>query len=152
MTADLVPTSPDNAWSVPSETGRLTDILLCRPDNYAWIPTNDIARKTLAERGQPSSAEVTTQYPGFEAALAEAGVALHHVEVGADLPSQVCTRDSSQMTPWGVARTRLAMPQRQGEHRLIESFYSGLGVPSGATRPPSISRVATSTSSAMGCW
>ena len=37
-------------WTLQSETGRLTDVLLCRPDNYAWIPTNAIARATLTKK------------------------------------------------------------------------------------------------------
>ena len=42
-------------WTVSSETGALTDVLVCPPDHYRWIPTNTIVRRTLAEAQQPAT-------------------------------------------------------------------------------------------------
>ena len=121
--------SSATAWRVDSETGRLRDVLLCRPEHYSWIPTNDIARRTLAGGISFDRAAVAAQYGEFEQALEEAGVRLHFLPPQAGLPYQVYTRDSSQMTPWGVAHTRLAMPQRREEHPFVEAFYRAHGVP-----------------------
>ena len=45
-------------WSVDSETGRLTDVLVCPPDHYRWIPANAVARRTLAAGGQAGVARM----------------------------------------------------------------------------------------------
>ena len=129
MSQQLADAPLDTTVRVASETGRLTDVLLCPPDDYRWIPTNDIARRTIAERGEVDAAALRTQYAEFEATLAEAGVARHHLVPEEGLPYQVYTRDSSQMTPWGVARTRLAMPERRGEHAAVNAFYAAAGIP-----------------------
>ena len=34
-------------WGVESEYGRLTDVLVCPPDNFRWLPTSAISRATL---------------------------------------------------------------------------------------------------------
>ncbi|MBI1416413.1 MAG: arginine deiminase [Limimaricola sp.] len=115
---------PDSPlWTLTSETGRLTDVLLCRPDHYAWIPTNAIARATLAEGRPMDRAALMAEYAEFEAALSEAGVRLHHVTPAPGLPYQVYTRDSSQVSPGGPVLTMLAMPQRRGEYAAILDFY-----------------------------
>ena len=37
-------------FRVDSETGRLRDVLLCRPEYYHWIDTNAVAHATLSCR------------------------------------------------------------------------------------------------------
>jgi arginine deiminase len=110
-------------WTLTSETGRLRDVLLCRPDHYQWIPTNAIARATLAAGRPLDRSALMAEYAEFEAALAEAGAACHYLTPAAHLPYQVYTRDSSQVAPHGPALTMLAMPQRRGEYAAILDFY-----------------------------
>ncbi len=110
-------------WTLESETGRLTDVLLCRPDNYAWIPTNAIARATLSSGTAMDRAALIAEYAEFEAALTEAGVARHYLTPEPHLPYQVYTRDSSQTSPLGPALTMLAMPQRRGEYASVLKFH-----------------------------
>lgn len=119
MTHD--PSAP--RWRLSSETGRLTDVLLCRPDHYAWIPTNAIARATLAAAAPLDRARLLAEYAEFEAALDEAGVARHHLAPDPALPYQVYTRDSSQTGPCGPTMTLLAMPQRRGEYAAVTAFH-----------------------------
>lgn len=116
-------------WGVASETGRLTDILLCRPDHYAWIPTNSIARATLAAGTAFDLAGALAQYAELEAALDDAGVARHYLAAEPHLPYQVYARDSSQMTPWGAIVTQLYRPQRRGEYAGVLAFYREAGIP-----------------------
>lgn len=117
-------TPPDSPlWTLTSETGRLTDVLLCRPDHYQWIPTNAIVRATLTEGRPMDRAALRAEYAEFEAALGEAGVRRHHVAPAPGLPYQVYTRDSSQVSPGGPVLTMLAMPQRRGEFAAILDFY-----------------------------
>ena len=110
-------------WTLQSETGRLRDVLLCRPDNYDWIPTNAIARATLTAGTPMDRVRLAAEYAEFEAALTEGGVTRHYLTPEAHLKYQVYTRDSSQVSPDGPALTMLAMAQRRGEYASILSFY-----------------------------
>jgi len=115
------------AWFLDSETGRLRDVLLCRPDHYRWIPTNAVARATLAAGRDLDLQAVQAQYREMEDALDQAGVTRHYLEPEPHLPYQVYTRDSSQVTPWGAAVTALFRPQRRGEWSAVLRFYQESG-------------------------
>jgi N-dimethylarginine dimethylaminohydrolase len=110
-------------WRVESETGRLRDVLLCRPENYQWIDTNAVAHATLSSGAANDPARLLRQYAELEAALVQAGVTLHYTAPEPHLPYQVYTRDSSQTTPWGPVLTQLAMKQRRGEYASLLEFH-----------------------------
>jgi arginine deiminase len=112
-------------WRLDSETGRLRDVLLCPPDHYEWIPTNAIARATLASGAPLDRAALLAEYAEFEAALDQAGVARHRLTPDPALRYQVYTRDSSQTAPGGAVMSLLAMPQRRGEYAAIMDFHGG---------------------------
>jgi N-dimethylarginine dimethylaminohydrolase len=114
-------------FRVDSETGRLRDVLLCRPEYYRWIDTNAVAHATLAAGAANDPARLQTQYRELESALSSAGVTLHYTAPEAQLPYQVYTRDSSQTTPWGPVLTTLAMPQRRGEYASLLEFHGRHG-------------------------
>ena len=114
-------------WRVESETGRLTDVLLCRPTYYRWTDINAVAHATLAAGGANDPTRLQAQYRELEAALTEAGVALHYTTPEPHLPYQVYTRDSSQTTPWGPVLTQLALPQRRGEYAALLDFHAAHG-------------------------
>lgn len=116
-------------WEISSETGVLRDVLLCRPDHYEWIPSNDIARRALDAGKRADPAVLAAQYREMEDALDQAGVTRHYLTPSPGLPYQIYTRDSSQMTPWGVMITQMERPQRRGELGDILGFYETLGVP-----------------------
>lgn len=116
-------------WTVDSETGVLRDVLLCRPDNYAWIPINDIVRRTLAAGRQPDAQGLQSQFRQLVDCLEGAGVTCHFLETEPQLPYQIYTRDSSQVTPWGPMVTQLFRPQRRGEVASIVRFYESTGCP-----------------------
>jgi arginine deiminase len=110
-------------WSIDSETGVLTDVLLCSPEHYRWIETNAIALQTLGS-GRPLDAQrLWSQYRELEDTLDQTGVTRHYIEPEPHLPYQVYTRDSSQTTPWGPALTQLALPARRGEVASILRFH-----------------------------
>lgn len=114
------------AWRLDSETARLTDVLLCRPDHYTWIPTNTIARATLAEGRPLDHAALLAEYAELEDALDHAGVRRHYLAPEPHLAYQVYTRDSSQTGPGGPILTQLAMPQRRGEYAAVHAFHRGV--------------------------
>ena len=66
--------SADAPWGVDSEHGLLHDVLLCRPDNFRWLPTSAISRATL-EAGHRFDPELAaSQHRELVAAYEEAGV------------------------------------------------------------------------------
>jgi N-dimethylarginine dimethylaminohydrolase len=116
-------------WGVDSETGRLTDVLLCPPDHFRWLPTSAISRATL-ESGRPFEPETASaQHAGLVAAYEEAGVRCHFLEPDPALPYQVFARDSSVMTPWGAIVTQPKQWWRRGEYAPVVRFYESAGIP-----------------------
>lgn len=113
---------------VSSETGVLTDVLLCRPDHYRWNPVNRASRETLAKGIALDLERLKAQHREFEHALDQAGVNRHYLTPEPHLPYQCYTRDSSQMTPWGVAHLMLQAETRRGEYASIITFYQQAGI------------------------
>ena len=119
----MTDTAPAAPWRLASETDRLLDVLLCKPDHYRWLPTNDVSRATLASGRPLDRSALLAEYAEFEDALSGAGVRLHYLAPDPTQSYHVYTRDSSQVSPGGPVLTRLAMPQRGGEHAAVLAFY-----------------------------
>jgi len=116
-------------WGVDSEHGRLLDVLLCRPDNFRWLPTSAISKATL-ERGLEFDPErARSQHAEMISAYEAAGVTCHFLEPDPALPYQVFARDSSVMTPWGAVVTQLQQWWRRGEYAPVIRFYEDSEVP-----------------------
>ena len=116
-------------WGVDSEYGRLTDVLVCPPENYRWHATSVISRGTL-ERGHrfdPDAARA--QHAELVSAYEQAGVTAHLLEPDPALPYQVFARDSSVMTPWGAYVTQPKQWWRRGEYAPVIRFYTGRDIP-----------------------
>jgi len=121
--------SANAPWGVDSEHGLLHDVLLCRPDNFRWLPTSAISRATL-EAGHSFDPQLAaSQHRELVAAFEEAGVACRFLEPDAALPYQVFTRDSSAMGPNGTVITQLAQPWRRGEYAPAIRFHQREGIP-----------------------
>ena len=116
-------------WGVDSEHGRLEDVLLCRPQNYRWLPTSAISRATLASGRAFDAGAAHAQHAELVAAYESAGVRCHFLEPDPVLPYQVFARDSSVMTPWGGLVTQLKQWWRRGEYAPVIRFYQGAGIP-----------------------
>jgi len=112
-------------WTVSSETGVLTDVLVCPPDHYRWIPTNSIVRRTLAGAQQPSAMALATQHGELVDALRQGGARVHLLPPEPHLPYMVYTRDSAVVTPWGAVLCQLERPQRRGEYAGVMDFHGG---------------------------
>ena len=114
-------------WSVDSETGVLTDVLLCRPDHYQWLDTNAVAHGTLSAATAFDSQTMRDQFAGLLEVFEAQGVRTHFLLPELHLHYQVYTRDSSQTTPWGPVLTQLRMPQRRGEYAGVLKFHDAAG-------------------------
>lgn len=110
-------------WAVSSETGTLTDVLVCPPDHYRWIPANAIARRTLGAGQQPSVMALKAQHGELVAALEQGGVRVHALRPEPQLPYMVYTRDSAVVTPWGPVLCQLQRSERRGEYAALLEFH-----------------------------
>jgi N-dimethylarginine dimethylaminohydrolase len=118
-----------SAWGADSEYGRLTDVLVCPPDNFRWLATSAITRATL-DSGRPFEPDAArSQHGELVAAYEQAGVSVHSLDPDPALPYQVFARDSSVMTPWGAYITQLKQWWRRGEYAPAIRFYQGAGIP-----------------------
>ena len=116
-------------WGVNSEYGLLRDVLLCRPDNYKWLPTSSISKATLASGAVFNLQTAQAQHRELVDAYEQAGVTTHFLEPDPDLPYQVYTRDSSFMTPYGAVVTQMNQWWRRGEYAPVIRFYQGHDIP-----------------------
>jgi N-dimethylarginine dimethylaminohydrolase len=116
-------------WGVSSETGRLRDVLLCRPEHYAWAPINAVARASLARGLKPDRQAAKAQYGEFLAALEQAHVARHFVETDPALGYQVYTRDISLVAPEGAIILQPFRVIRNGEVAHTVEFHERAGIP-----------------------
>jgi arginine deiminase len=112
-------------WQVSSETGVMTDVLLCRPDHYHWIPTNAVAEHTLRSEQRLDSGLAMAQYADLVGLLEREGVRCHYLAPDPALPYQTYTRDSSIVGPFGPILSQLRMAKRRGETGEIVRFYAG---------------------------
>ena len=116
-------------WGVDSEYGVLRDVLLGPADNYQWLETSSVSKKSI-RRGYQFDAEVAkSQHDEMISAYQSAGVEVHLHAPDPELPYQIFARDSSVMTPFGAIITSMANWWRRGEnYRAIET-YQRLGIP-----------------------
>ena len=118
-----------NAWGANSDYGTLRSVMLGPVDNYRWLQTSSVSKKTL-RRGVPFDLDVAKRQHGeMVSTYRSAGVDVHLLTADPELPYQVYARDSSVMTPYGAIITNMAQWWRRGEnYRAIES-YQRLGIP-----------------------
>lgn len=112
-------------WRVASETGRLADVLVCPPDHYRWLPTNTIARRTLAGGGAPDLQGLQAQHAELVAALEQGGAHVHALPPEPHLPYMVYTRDSVVVTHQGPVLCQLQRPERRGEYAPLLDWHQG---------------------------
>ncbi|MEM7507828.1 MAG: arginine deiminase family protein [Pseudomonadota bacterium] len=118
-----------NHWGANSDYGTLRDVLLGPIENYRWLKTSSLSKKTLRRGIVFDPAVARTQYSEMVDAYRSAGVEVHSHGADPELPYQVYARDSSVMTPFGAVITNMAQWWRRGENfRAIET-YARLGIP-----------------------
>ena len=116
-------------WGVDSEHALLRDVLLCRPDNFRWLPTSPISRATLESGAEFDAERAASQHAEMVSAYEAAGVDCHFLDPDPALPYQVFVRDSSVMTPWGAVVTQLQQWWRRGEYAPVIRFYQRSEIP-----------------------
>ena len=118
-----------NYWGANSEYGVLKDVLLGPVENYKWLKTSSVSKKTIRRNVEYNLDTAKKQYQEMISAYSSAGVKVHKHEPDPELPYQIFARDSSIMTPFGAIITNMAQWWRKGEnYRAIET-YNKLGIP-----------------------
>ncbi len=116
-------------WGADSDYGILRDILLGPVENYRWLETSSVSKKSIRRGYRFDSAVACAQHAEMVDAYRSAGVTVHFLESDPELPYQVFARDSSVMTPHGAFITNMSQWWRRGENfRAIET-YRKLGIP-----------------------
>ncbi|MBS9717445.1 dimethylarginine dimethylaminohydrolase family protein [Pseudohalocynthiibacter aestuariivivens] len=122
-------TSKLNAWGADSDYGVLRSVLLGPIENYKWLETSSVSKKSLRRGVEFNLDTAKAQFAEMVSAYQSAGVEVHSHAGDPHLPYQVYARDSSIMTPYGAIITNMAQWWRRGENfRAIET-YQRLGIP-----------------------
>jgi N-dimethylarginine dimethylaminohydrolase len=122
-------TAVETAWGADSEYALLRDVLLCRPDNFRWLPTSSISKATLASGAVFDQELARRQHAEMVDAYAHAGVAVHFLDPDPALPYQVYARDSSVMTPQGAIVTQMHQWWRRGEYAPVIRYLQEHEIP-----------------------
>ena len=118
-----------NQWGANSDYGTLRSVLLGPIENYRWLRTSSLSKKTLRRGVQFDPKVAAAQHAEMVSAYQSAGVEVHTHAPDPELPYQVYARDSSVMTPFGAIITHMSQYWRRGENfRAIET-YQRLGIP-----------------------
>jgi len=122
-------TSRLNAWGADSDYGVLRSVLLGPIENYKWLETSSVSKKSLRRGVEFNLDTAKAQFAEMVSAYQSAGVEVNSHAGDPHLPYQVYARDSSIMTPYGAIITNMAQWWRRGENfRAIET-YQRLGIP-----------------------
>lgn len=120
-------------WSVDSEYGRLTDVMLSPPPHLEIVPCNSVSVDALAKGLECCAATAERQHEALIRTLRAEGVRCAVVPPSETLPDLSFTRDATFMTPWGLLGLRPGAEHRQTEVRHVLAHARGWGVPSAGT-------------------
>jgi len=116
-------------WGAASETGELTDVLLCAPAFLELVPCNSVSRDSIGKGLLSSPSLAARQHHALAAALEQNGVRCHFVPPARGLADLCFTRDAVLTSPWGLVELRPAASHRRAEPGLVAQAAAALGVP-----------------------
>ncbi|MEM8841268.1 MAG: hypothetical protein AAGD47_05800 [Pseudomonadota bacterium] len=86
-----------NYWGANSDYGTMRDVLLGPVENYEWLKTSSLSKKTLRRGVKFDPAVAKAQHEEMVSAYESAGVTVHSHAADPKLPYQIYARDSSIM-------------------------------------------------------
>jgi N-dimethylarginine dimethylaminohydrolase len=120
-------------WGVDNAYMPLTDVLLAKPDHFAWKPMNSIARHTFANMEKMGlrfdKQKAMRQHREMVDIYDRAGIRTHFIEADEGLAYSIFARDSSFMTPWGAVIASIQTPVRHRDYAVAAQFYLSAGIP-----------------------
>ena len=97
-----------NYWGAETEYGVLRNVLLGPVENYKWLQTSSVSKKSLRREQKYDLNTAKDQYREMVSAYSSADVTVHTHKPDPELPYQIFARDSSIMTPYGAIITNMA--------------------------------------------
>lgn len=126
---ELISPPFQSRWSVDSEYGRLTDVMVSAPPHLELLPCNAVSTENH-RNGITCSPDVALEQHGALVRWLEAeGVRCHFVPPAEALPDLSFTRDATLMTPWGLLGLNPAVGHRGDEVAHILEAARSWGVP-----------------------
>lgn len=127
-------TAPMTKWSLASEAGKLTDVLLGPVEGFRWMGEENaewsaLVRDTLRKGYRFDQQVAVRQHREMVDAYTQAGVKCHFLPLDDHNPYQVYARDSSFMSPYGAVICQMANPRRRGEYAACLRFYLENDIP-----------------------
>ncbi len=127
-------TAPMARWSLASEAGELTDVLLGPVEGFRWMGDENaewsaLVRDTLRKGYRFDQQLAVRQHREMVDAYNEAGVKCHFLPLDDHNPYQVYARDSSFMSPYGAVICQMANPRRRGEYAACLRYYLENDIP-----------------------
>ena len=125
----LVQAPASTRWSVDSEYGRLTDVMLSAPPHLELVPCNAVSIENHRNGVTCSPDLALEQHSKLVRALEAEGVRCRLVPPAQNLPDLSFTRDAVLMTPWGLLGLNPAVGHRGDEVAHILDSARNRGVP-----------------------
>lgn len=100
---------------VTSETGRLTDVILCPPRYLTPVPCCSVTRQSIRSGFETCRETAAMQHDQLTALLERHGVRCHMLTPAPDLPDMCFTRDIAVATPFGLIALHPATDHRRRE-------------------------------------
>ncbi len=120
-------------WGINNDYGRLTDVLLGKPEYYRWIDAGPIIMRTLNNQeytGVKFSLETAlSQHAEMVSIYESNGVECYYLDADEALHRNFFARDSSAMTPWGALICHMQIKSRRADYVTAIKFYQDHGIP-----------------------
>lgn len=132
-------------WSACNAHGKVTKLLLCRPEFYDSLPISEVANASIDSGDTVRRDDALKMYDEFVAALGETDIELFWETPDPAHHWQVFTRDFGTNTPVGPLIGRFKYQQRFGDEEFAAQAFDRLGV-------SPVGRVTTGAVEGGDCW
>jgi len=123
----------DMRWGIDNDYGKLTDVLLGKPEYYRWVDAGPIIARTLNNAHKTGIAfdlqTAMAQHSEMVRIYEDAGVTCHYLEPDEVLHRNFFARDSSAMTPWGAIICHMQLKCRRADYVTAIRFYQENNIP-----------------------
>ena len=120
-------------WGINNEYGRLTDVLLGKPEFFRWVDAGAITQRVLRNAEQLgvqfNLQTAMAQHAEMVSIYEEEGVDCHFLESDSVLHRNFFARDSSAMTPFGALICHMQLKCRRADYVTAIRFYQQNKIP-----------------------
>ena len=125
--------SPAPKWGISNDHGRLTDVLLGKPDYFQWVEAGPLIGRTLAnahKTGAKFNLQLAMSQHAEMVSIYESNdINCHYLDSDEVLHRNFFARDSSAMTPWGALICHMQLKCRRADYVTAIKFYQDNNIP-----------------------